>query len=263
MKARYNPYVQKLIDDEDLRENVVEAYEAPRCVRSRLNGKSPTKQIFDDKKLQKQIREARSIRDAAVALREAPEEAALRRFRPDPARRHRRRRLSRSRSPRACARRCSTRCSAPRRSSSTPRRPRARRRRTPRPELRGDEQHGRDHPRRLIRAGHAVGASRAPTGALRRSRRARGSKYRPRRPPRRSPRPPRAGDALGGRGVRRLLLRDLGLRRARGRAPLAQANSSASIASPAGIRTKAGPGVTSITMPASRTREPATPKATR
>jgi hypothetical protein len=74
MKARYNPYVQQVIDDDDLRDNLVQAYEAARDAYERLsNGKSPTKQIFDDKKLQKDIKEAsESIRDAAVALRKAP-----------------------------------------------------------------------------------------------------------------------------------------------------------------------------------------------
>jgi hypothetical protein len=74
MKARYNPYVQQVIDDDDLRENLVQAYEAARAAYERLsNGKSPTKQIFDDKKLQKDIKEAsESIRDAAVTLRKAP-----------------------------------------------------------------------------------------------------------------------------------------------------------------------------------------------
>ncbi len=75
MKARYNPYVQQVIDDDDLRDNLVQAYEAARGAYERLsNGKSPTKQIFDDKKLQKDIKEAsESIRDAAVALRKAPQ----------------------------------------------------------------------------------------------------------------------------------------------------------------------------------------------
>src|SRR4051812_19574203 len=74
LKARYNPYVQQVIDDDDLRENLVQAYEAARDAYERLsNGKSPAKQIFDDKKLQKDIKEAsESIRDAAVTLRQAP-----------------------------------------------------------------------------------------------------------------------------------------------------------------------------------------------
>ena len=74
VKARYNPYVQRIVDDEDLRQNIVQAYEASRDAFSRLsNGKSPSKAIFDDKKLQKNLKEAaESIRDASVALREAP-----------------------------------------------------------------------------------------------------------------------------------------------------------------------------------------------
>jgi hypothetical protein len=74
VKARYNPYVQRLVDDEDLRQNIVQAFESSRDAFARLsNGKSPSKQIFDDKKLQKDLKEAaESIRDASVALREAP-----------------------------------------------------------------------------------------------------------------------------------------------------------------------------------------------
>jgi hypothetical protein len=74
MKARYNPYVQRIIDDEDLRENIVTAYESARNAYGRLtNGKSPTKQIFDDKKLQKEVKKgAEAIKDASVALRESP-----------------------------------------------------------------------------------------------------------------------------------------------------------------------------------------------
>jgi hypothetical protein len=74
LKARYNPYVQRMIDDDDLRDDVVQAYEAVRDAYGRLsNGKHPTKQIFDDKKLQKDLKQAsESFRDAAVRLREAP-----------------------------------------------------------------------------------------------------------------------------------------------------------------------------------------------
>ena len=74
VKARYNPYVQKVVDDEDLRADIVQAYEASRDAFGRLsNGKSPSKALFDDKKLQKDLKQAaESIRDATVALREAP-----------------------------------------------------------------------------------------------------------------------------------------------------------------------------------------------
>ena len=92
--ARSNPYVQRLIDDEDLRKNIVQAYESARDAYARLNnGKSPTKQIFDDKKLQKHIKEAAgNVRDASVALHEAPKKQKRGRLRPRPAARHRRRR---------------------------------------------------------------------------------------------------------------------------------------------------------------------------
>jgi hypothetical protein len=75
VKARYNPYVQRVIEDDDLRANIVQAYESARDAYSRLsNGKSPTKQIFDDKKLQKDVKKAaESFKDASVALREAPQ----------------------------------------------------------------------------------------------------------------------------------------------------------------------------------------------
>ena len=75
LKARYNPYVQQVIDDEDLRDSLVQAYESAREAYTRLsNGKSPAKQIFDDKKLQKSIREATgNLRDVAVTLRKAPQ----------------------------------------------------------------------------------------------------------------------------------------------------------------------------------------------
>ena len=72
--VRKSPYVQRIADDEELRQNLWSAYESARDAVGRLqNGKHPTKQIFDDKKLQKDIKAAaESFRDASVALREAP-----------------------------------------------------------------------------------------------------------------------------------------------------------------------------------------------
>jgi hypothetical protein len=73
-QARANPYLRRVVEDEDLRDNIVQAYESARKAYARLsNGKSPSKQIFDDKKLQKEIKNAaESIKDAGYALREAP-----------------------------------------------------------------------------------------------------------------------------------------------------------------------------------------------
>src|SRR3712207_6478528 len=72
--VKRSPYVQRLAEDEELRQNLLQAYESARGAVGRLqNGKSPGKQIFDDKKLQRDIRTAaESFRDASVALREAP-----------------------------------------------------------------------------------------------------------------------------------------------------------------------------------------------
>jgi hypothetical protein len=72
--VKKSPYVRRIAEDEELRANLLSAYESARQAVGRLqNGKHPTKQIFDDKKLQKDIRTAaESFRDASVALREGP-----------------------------------------------------------------------------------------------------------------------------------------------------------------------------------------------
>ena len=69
-----SPYVQRLVEDEDLRENIMEAYESLKKAYGRLsNGKAPAKALMDDKKLQKDLRAAAiSLRDAGEALREGP-----------------------------------------------------------------------------------------------------------------------------------------------------------------------------------------------
>jgi hypothetical protein len=72
--VRANPYVQRLVEDEELRKNIVQAFESARDAYGRLsNGKSPAAQIFEDKKLQKSVKSAaENIRDVSVSLREAP-----------------------------------------------------------------------------------------------------------------------------------------------------------------------------------------------
>ena len=69
--AKDNPYVQRLIEDDDLRDNLRTAYESARSAYERIaNGKGPAKAILDDKKTQKELREAAtSLRDAADSLR--------------------------------------------------------------------------------------------------------------------------------------------------------------------------------------------------
>ena len=71
--AKDNPYIQRLVEDEDLRDNLRTAYESARNAYERIaNGKGPAKAILDDKKTQKELREAAtSLRDAADSLRGA------------------------------------------------------------------------------------------------------------------------------------------------------------------------------------------------
>jgi hypothetical protein len=67
--ARENPYVQRLIEDEDLRENLQDAFKSAKKAYGRAtgNGKSPVKALTSDKKVQKEMRQA------AEALQEARE----------------------------------------------------------------------------------------------------------------------------------------------------------------------------------------------
>jgi hypothetical protein len=69
-----NPYVRRVAEDAELRENVRQAYESLRTVYGRLsNGKPVGKQLTDDKKLHKEVRQAaEALRDAGSALREGP-----------------------------------------------------------------------------------------------------------------------------------------------------------------------------------------------
>ena len=70
--AKNNQYIQRLIEDEDLRQNLVDAYESARAAQARIaNGKGPAKVVLDDKKFQKNLRDAaQSLKDAGDALRE-------------------------------------------------------------------------------------------------------------------------------------------------------------------------------------------------
>jgi uncharacterized protein (UPF0147 family) len=67
---RSNPYVQRLIEDEELRANIREAFESARDAYSRIaNGKGP-QALMDDKKVQKDLRKAaESMREASEQLR--------------------------------------------------------------------------------------------------------------------------------------------------------------------------------------------------
>jgi len=72
--TKANPYIQRLIEDAELRDNVRTALDSGKSAVSRLsNAKAPQKALLDDKKLQNELRSAaEAVRDAAMALNDAP-----------------------------------------------------------------------------------------------------------------------------------------------------------------------------------------------
>ena len=72
--AQRNQYVQRLVEDEQLRSSLLTAYGAARNAYGRMsNGKPATKALFEDRKLQKELKEAaNALRDASSSLREPP-----------------------------------------------------------------------------------------------------------------------------------------------------------------------------------------------
>jgi len=78
--ARRNRYIQRLIEDEQLRANLIAAYGAARGAYGRMsNGKPASKALFEDRKLQNELRDAaNSLREAATTLREPPRRAKRR-----------------------------------------------------------------------------------------------------------------------------------------------------------------------------------------
>jgi hypothetical protein len=70
--ARENPYVQRLVEDEELRDSLRDAFEAARGAYTRAtgNGKGAVKAVTSDKKVQKDLRAAaESLRDASEQLK--------------------------------------------------------------------------------------------------------------------------------------------------------------------------------------------------
>jgi hypothetical protein len=67
------PYVKRLIEDEELRDSLVEAFEAARDAYQRVaNGKGPSA-LVEDKKVHRDLRTAaESLRDAAEGIKGRP-----------------------------------------------------------------------------------------------------------------------------------------------------------------------------------------------
>jgi hypothetical protein len=70
--ARDNPYVRRLMEDPELREELRTAFESARKAYNRIDGKGPAK-AFEDKKLQRELKKsAESLKSAADSLRAKP-----------------------------------------------------------------------------------------------------------------------------------------------------------------------------------------------
>jgi len=80
-EATGNRYVQRLIEDENLRSNLLAAYGAAHSAYGRMsNGKPATEALFEDKQLQDELKNVvGSLREATGALREPPAKAKAKR----------------------------------------------------------------------------------------------------------------------------------------------------------------------------------------
>lgn len=72
--ARSNPYVRRFLEDDELRQNVIDAVAAVRNAYRRMsNGKGPARALAEDKKVQQNLRQAaESLRAASEQLRAKP-----------------------------------------------------------------------------------------------------------------------------------------------------------------------------------------------
>ncbi|HEV2874100.1 MAG TPA: hypothetical protein VGW14_03035 [Thermoleophilaceae bacterium] len=67
--VRSNEYVQRFVEDEELRENLRNAFVSLKKAYGRINGKGPAKAL-DDKKVQRELKDAASsLKDATDSLR--------------------------------------------------------------------------------------------------------------------------------------------------------------------------------------------------
>ncbi|HKG16126.1 MAG TPA: hypothetical protein VKA96_00395 [Solirubrobacteraceae bacterium] len=80
--AGTNPYIQRLVQDAALREEIRDALDLTRSAYGRLaNGKAPAKALMEDKKLQRDLRDAATtLRDIGITLREGPKRKRKRRL---------------------------------------------------------------------------------------------------------------------------------------------------------------------------------------
>jgi hypothetical protein len=69
--AQSNQYVQRILEDDELRGNLLAAFTAARSAYGRVSNGKPVKELFEDRKLQQHLAEAAgALRDATGALQE-------------------------------------------------------------------------------------------------------------------------------------------------------------------------------------------------
>lgn len=75
--ATTSPWVQRLAEDEELRDNFRVAFEAAKDAYERISdGKSP-RELVDDKKLQKDLKQAAgALKEAGASLKDGPKKQA-------------------------------------------------------------------------------------------------------------------------------------------------------------------------------------------
>jgi uncharacterized protein (UPF0147 family) len=78
--TKANPYIQRLIEDAELRDNVRTAVDSAKSAYERLtSGKTPYRTVLEDKKFQADVREAaEAAREATMSFTESPKKAAKR-----------------------------------------------------------------------------------------------------------------------------------------------------------------------------------------
>jgi hypothetical protein len=78
--AQSNQYVQRIVEDDELRSSLLAAYGAARSAYGRMsNGKPATKALLEDRKLQRELKQAAdALREASNSLREPPRRARRR-----------------------------------------------------------------------------------------------------------------------------------------------------------------------------------------
>lgn len=72
--SKANPYLQRLIEDSTLRDNITTAIDSAKSAYDRLlSSKAPHKAVLEDKKLQKDLRQtSEAVREAVTSLSNAP-----------------------------------------------------------------------------------------------------------------------------------------------------------------------------------------------